>query len=127
MSACPRLLETFKQVGLKHVYCHNEVQRLELQGQQIITGILNHNAALLRVPADEFQKLLAPGKLTAQRLLINRMDPNHLKAYQLAMQDVNTKHSLWDFYHRCRLLQDHVSAMTDHSAYDEYRLLNVSD
>jgi dGTPase len=55
------------------------------------------------------------------------MDPNHLKAYQLAMQDVDDNHELWDFYHRCRLLQDHISAMTDHSAYDEYRLLNVSD
>ncbi len=126
-SEAHRLLKTFKQVGLKHVYCHNEVQRLELQGQQIITGILDHNASLLKLPTEEFQKLLSDGKLTTQRLLINRMDPNHLKAYQLAMQDVDANHSLWDFYHRCRLLQDHVSAMTDHSAYDEYRLLYVSD
>lgn len=125
-SEAHRLLKAFKQVGLKHVYCHNEVQRLELQGQQIITGILDHNASLLKLPAEEFRKLLTDGKLTTQRLLINRMDPNHLKAYQLAMQDVDANHSLWDFYHRCRLLQDHVSAMTDHSAYDEYRLLMVS-
>ena len=125
-SEAHRLLKTFKQVGLKHVYCHNEVQRLELQGQQIITGILDHNASLLKLSTEEFQKLLSDGKLTTQRLLINRMDPNHLKAYQLAMQDVDANHSLWDFYHRCRLLQDHVSAMTDHSAYDEYRLLMVS-
>ncbi len=126
-SQAHRLLKTFKQVGYDHVYCHNEVQKLELQGQQIISGILDHNAPLLSLAFDDFQALLKPGKLSAQRLLINRMDPNHLKAYQLAMQDVESNHELWDFYHRCRLLQDHISAMTDHSAYDEYRLLKVSD
>lgn len=126
-SEAHRLLKTFKHVGIHHVYCHNEVQRLELQGQQIISGILNHNAPLLNLSVDDFQSLLKPGKLSAQRLLINRMDPNHLKAYQLAMQEVDANHDLWDFYHRCRLLQDHISAMTDHSAYDEYRLLQVSD
>ena len=126
-SEAHRLLATFKQVGYQHVYCHHEVQRLELQGQQIITGILNHNTSLLKLPTDKFQQLLTTDKLTAPRLLINRMDPNHLKAYQLAMEEVESDHDLWDFYHRCRLLQDHISAMTDHSAYDEYRLLNVSD
>ncbi len=126
-SQAHRLLKTFKQVGYDHVYCHNEVQKLELQGQQIISGILNHNASLLVLPFDDFQRLLKPGKLSAHRLLINRIDSNHLKAYQLAMQEVDSDHDLWDFYHRCRLLQDHISAMTDHSAYDEYRLLYVSD
>ncbi len=125
-SEAHRLLKTFKQVGYKHVYCHNEVQRLELQGQQIITGILDHNACLLSMKSEAFKQLLSPGSMSTQRLLINRMDPNHLKAYQLAMQDVDSNQNLWDFYHRCRMLQDHVSAMTDHSAYDEYRLLSVS-
>lgn len=126
-SQAHKLLKAFKQVGYDHVYCHNEVQKLELQGQQIISGILAHNTALLSLSYDDFQALLRPGKLSGHRLLINRMDPNHLKAYQLATKDVKSDSKLWDFYYRCRLLQDHISAMTDHSAYDEYRLLSVSD
>ncbi|ENQ8996291.1 hypothetical protein, partial [Pseudomonas aeruginosa] len=31
----------------------------------------------------------------------------------------------WEFYHRCRMLQDFVSGMTDQHAQDEYRALSA--
>ena len=30
---------------------------------------------------------------------------------------------LWEYYYRCRLLQDYISGMTDLYAWDEYRRL----
>ena len=32
---------------------------------------------------------------------------------------------LWEFYYRCRMLQDFVSGMTDQLAQDEYRTLSA--
>lgn len=31
----------------------------------------------------------------------------------------------WEFYYRCRMLQDFVSGMTDQHAQDEYRALSA--
>ncbi|MER1899260.1 hypothetical protein, partial [Proteus mirabilis] len=32
-----------------------------------------------------------------------------------------------EFYYRTRLIQDYISGMTDHYAYEEYRKLMVCD
>lgn len=124
-SVAMRLVQTFKKIGYNHVFNHSEVQTLELQGYQIITGLLNLYAKVLELPESEMEMLLnGRSKRLYEQLLFNRIDPKVKKAYQKACER-ETKNL--EFYYRCRMIQDHISAMTDHSAYDEYRVLMVAE
>ena len=44
-----------------------------------------------------------------------------LKAHPQGSED----QALWEFYYRCRMLQDFVSGLTDQLAQDEYRTLSA--
>ncbi|MEZ5471756.1 MAG: dGTPase [Marinicella sp.] len=128
-SVAKTIVQTFKQVGYKHVFNHQEVQNLELQGHRIITGLLDINSALLTLSKNDFIQLSKGDNkgLGFQALLLNRFDKKIIKAYLKSIESIQCDSELWEFYYRCRLIQDHISAMTDHSALDEYRLLTVSD
>ncbi len=124
-SVAMRLVQTFKKIGFRHVFNHKEVQTLELQGHRIITGLLDIYAKVLRLPASEMPILIeGKSRRLYEQLLFNRLDPKIIKAYQKA---VVRNDSACEFYFRCRMIQDHISAMTDHSAYDEYRVLMVAE
>lgn len=130
-SVAHQIIQTFKQVGLKHVFNHQEVQDLELQGHRIITGLLDIYHRLLQLSMTEFFDLVAGRTkgMSYAALLLNRVDTKIIKAYSLSIApyEKDDEQQLWEFYYRCRLIQDHVSAMTDHSALDEYKLLTVSN
>ncbi len=124
-SVARSIVQTFKRIGYRHVFNHKEVQTLELQGHQIITGLLDIYAKVLKLKSTEMADLLAgKSKKLYEQLLFNRIDPKIIKAYQKA---VNTEKDELEFYYRCRMIQDHISAMTDHSAHDEYKTLMVAD
>lgn len=124
-SVARSIVQTFKSIGYKHVFNHKEVQTLELQGHQIITGLLDIYVKVLQLKPSEMPSLLA-GKsdFLYEQLLFNRIDPKIIKAYQKA---IKTEKGELEFYYRCRMIQDHISAMTDHSAHDEYKTLMVAD
>ncbi|MCX7555077.1 dGTPase [Marinicella sp. S1101] len=126
-SVAEKIVKTFKEVGFRYVFNHQEVQDLELQGHRIITGLLDIYGGLLKAPAENFQAL-ASGKsegMSYQTLLLNRIDKKIIKAY-LKSTEAMPGDAMREFYYRCRLLQDHISAMTDHSALDEYQLLTAA-
>ena len=125
-SVAMRLVQTFKDIGFKHVFNHKEVQTLELQGHRIITGLLDIYATLLQLSAGDLQALMAQQRTEwlYEQLLVNRIDPKIRKAYIHAVDEQGAQ---LEFYYRCRMLQDHISAMTDHSALDEYQLLTVAE
>ncbi|WP_223787924.1 dGTPase [Marinicella meishanensis] len=128
-SVAHQITQTFKQVGLRHVFNHQEVQDLELQGHRIITGLLDIYQRLLQLPKAQMQQLVG-GQikgLSYEALLLNRIDNKIIKAYHQSSEAHADEPALWEMYHRCRMIQDHVSAMTDHSAFDEYKLLTVAD
>lgn len=127
-SVAQQIVQTFKQVGFKHVFNHQEVQDLELQGHRIITGLLDIYSKLLVLTGQEFNDLTS-GKnkgLIYQSLLLNRVDKKILKAYSNQVENCKEDKEIWEYYYRCRLIQDHISAMTDHSALDEFKLLSVA-
>ncbi len=129
-SVAHRIIKTFKDVGFSHVFNHQEVQDLELQGHRIITGLLDIYHCLLKLSKEDFQNLshgTASG-MSYEALLLNRIDNKIVKSYHYSCltHQQEDDEVLWEFYYRCRLLQDHISAMTDHSALDEYKLLTVS-
>ncbi|WP_154223662.1 dGTPase [Marinicella rhabdoformis] len=124
-SVAMQIVQTFKGIGYNHVFNHKEVQTLELQGHQIITGLLDIYAKVLKLSGAKMSDLLSGNSdCLYEQLLFNRIDPKIRKAYQKAVKEQGGE---LEFYYRCRMIQDHISAMTDHSAHDEYKTLMVAD
>lgn len=117
------IIETFKQVAIKHIFSTDEVETKELQGYGIISGLLDAYAPLLNYSFEKFLAMVdgeERGGLIEARLY-KRLPKKHLKAYQEAINPLRT-HSdfkLFEFYYRCRLIQDCVSGMTDQFALEE--------
>lgn len=123
--------KTLKQVALKHVFSHKEVEKLELQGYRIINGLLDCYKPLLQLNSDDFKRALnGDSRLLIESRLVKKLSKKHLNSYQHAidaMQEEPDHFAAYEFYYRCRLIQDYISGMTDQFAYDEYRSLMVID
>ncbi|MEO3677872.1 dGTPase [Rheinheimera sp. FR7-31] len=119
------ITSSFKQVARQFVFNQPEVETLELQGFRIISGLLGSYLPLLQLSRADFTAVLNNTGYhfaVAQRLA-HRLPNKHLAAYQLAVEPVQQKDSALELYYRCRLLQDFISGMTDHFAFDEYQTL----
>ncbi|MCH8537753.1 MAG: dGTPase [Alkalimonas sp.] len=117
------ITSTFKQVARQFVFNQPEVETLELQGFRIIAGLLDSYQPLLLLPRADFSAVLNnQGYSFAQeQRLAHRLPNKHVAAYQQVVT-ADTEHHL-ELYYRCRLLQDFISGMTDHFAFDEYQAL----
>ncbi|SFD72986.1 dGTPase [Pseudoalteromonas denitrificans] len=118
-----------KNVAFKHVFCHTEVEELELQGYKITSGILNEYQRLLDLSAVDFQKIINKEHVfPVETRLLNRISSKFISVYKQTLDKLdNEQKSIYEFYYRCRLLQDFISGMTDQFAYDTYRTLTVAD
>ena len=122
------IVQTFKDVAMEHVFCHREVETLQLQGYRILQGLLDFYAPLLSVPGPVFHAL-TEGTCRSEphlQMLARRLPSHLLKAYHEALQaypEGAPDQPLWAFSYRCRILQAFVSGMTDQLAQDEYRTL----
>ena len=125
-----KLLNIFKTVGFEHIFNHETVENVELQGYRIITGLLDIYSPLLNMATDDFIELVKNGnhkKYPIETRLYHKLSAKHCVAYQQALAQLdNQQFNCWEFYYRCRLIQDYISGMTDHFAYDEYRKLMVT-
>mgnify|MGYP005838493169 CR=1 FL=1 len=119
------ITSTFKQVARRFVFNQPEVETLELQGFGIIGGLLDSYLPLLQLPAADFNAVLQNQAyhLPQQQRLAHRLPNKHLAAYQLALNGISADDTALELYYRCRLLQDFISGMTDHFAFDEYQIL----
>lgn len=123
-SAACAVVQTFKVVGAEHVFCHHEVDILQLQGLRILQGLLDAYGALLALDGAAFQALLQSEGRGDLRMLVRRLPTHLLSAYREALTELQGADApLWEFYHRTRLLLDFVSGLTDQLAQDEYRVL----
>lgn len=124
------IVQTFKDVAMERVFCHREVETLHLQGYRILQGLLDCYAPLLRVEPSVFHAL-TEGRCSGEphlQMLARRLPSQLVKAYHEALRahaEPAADQPLWEYYYRCRLLQDLVSGMTDQLAQDEYRTLSA--
>lgn len=124
------IVQTFKDVAMEWVFCHREVDTLQLQGYRILQGLLGFYAPLLQVDPARFSAL-TEGICRAEpqlQMLARRLPSQLVKAYHEALKGIpgeSPDGGLWEFYHRCRMLQDFISGMTDQHAQDEYRALSA--
>ena len=116
---------SFKQVARQFVFNQPEVETLEIQGFGIIGGLLQSYKPLLLLSKAEFSAALQDNaySLAQQQRLVHRLPNKHVAAYQLAVAKIADDDSALELYYRCRLLQDFISGMTDHFAFDEYQTL----
>lgn len=128
-SAFSRLLEIYKRVARRHVFSHPDVEQLELQGYHVISGLLDIYVPLLNLPLNDFQAMVQEGELRRLPIasrLYHKLSSKHRQAYINAVRGLDSAaldFPVWEYYYRCRLIQDYVSGMTDLYAWDEYRRL----
>ncbi len=120
------VVQTFKTVGARHVYCHREVETLHLRGLRILQGLLDGYGALLGLSGEDFAAVLDGKGRADLRMLARRLPTHLLAAYRVAVAGhAGGDAALWEFYHRARLLLDFVSGLTDQLAEDEHRVLTA--
>ncbi|WP_127957136.1 dGTPase [Serratia microhaemolytica] len=133
-SSAYRLLKVFKNVAVKYVFNHPEVEQLELQGYRVISGLLDIYSPLLAMPLADFHQLVQNDSHHAfpiETRLYHKLPTKHRLAYIEAIEAL--KHLseqqvvIREYYFRARLLQDYISGMTDLYAYDEYRRLMAAE
>ena len=128
-SSFSQLLELYKNVAVRHVFSHPDVEQLELQGYRVISGLLEIYGPLLQLTVDEFCELAENERvrrLPIESRLYQKLSTRHRLAYIEAVSKIDRHSSQWpvmEYYYRCRLIQDYISGMTDLYAWDEYRKL----
>ncbi|CCN81893.1 Deoxyguanosinetriphosphate triphosphohydrolase [Vibrio nigripulchritudo SFn27] len=131
------IIETMKNVAAKYAFSHKEVEARELQGYQIIKGLLDTYSPILSLTYEQFERVRNGDKkapLYASRLY-KKLPKKHVYAYEKAIQSSSYIEKLphkadsksWEFYFRVRLIQDYISGMTDQFAFDEYRAFSIID
>ncbi|MBD2812340.1 dGTPase [Xenorhabdus sp. Vera] len=128
-----RLLKTLKNVTRKRVFNHPEVEELELQGYRIINGLLDVYSPLLELSRQDFIELNQNNfhkKYFIETRLLHKLSAKHRLAYSESVEGIvatdETEKDILEFYYRARLIQDYISGMTDHYAYEEYRKFMVT-
>lgn len=124
-----QLLGLYKNVAVKHVFSHPDVEQLELQGYRVISGLLEIYAPLLKLSTADFSELVEKERLRhlpIESRLFHKLSTRHRLAYVEAVNKTPrdaAEYSVMEYYYRCRLIQDYISGMTDLYAWDEYRRL----
>ena len=128
-SSFSQLLELYKNVAIKHVFSHPDVEQLELQGYRVISGLLEIYQPLLRMSLVDFRELVEKERVKRfpiESRLFQKLSTRHRLAYVEAVSKLSPEapeYPTLEYYYRSRLIQDYISGMTDLYAWDEYRRL----
>ncbi|HGN9371234.1 TPA: dGTPase [Citrobacter pasteurii] len=128
-SSFSQLLGVYKNVAVKHVFSHPDVEQLELQGYRVISGLLEIYQPLLKMSLSDFSGLVEHERLKQfpiESRLFQKLSTRHRLAYVEAVSKIlpgSAEFPVMEYYYRCRLIQDYISGMTDLYAWDEYRRL----
>lgn len=127
--------ETLKKVAVSKVFSAREVERLELKGLAVISGLLDIYTPLLELAFDEFKVLSQKGFLKPapiQTRLFHDLSSKHKRTYADSVKALFEKNEIsqddekLELYYRSRLIIDYISGMTDRFALDEYRELTAT-
>ena len=124
-----KVLEIIKKVSRNYLYTSVKAEGIELTGYAVITGILKRYESLLKISAEEFEKMVNH-ELTEDRdyekRLFNRLGSRYVKAYQYALVNLNKnsdEYIAYELWLRIHLIVDHISGMTDEFALESYQML----
>jgi dGTPase len=120
ISKAEKLRATMKNFSFTHGYTHKSVLALELEGFNTIHGLMGMLWFSIDIMAgkslDEQKK-----QLPFARYVYSRISENYRRIFDSS--EKTKKFPLW--YHKCQLLTDMVSGMTDSYALNFYKELRV--
>lgn len=118
-----KLLECFKIFARKFIYTEPEVQRLEIAGNKVVWGLLEHFGALLKLPQEDFKYFYEKHENIKNKgfdmewRIYNQLSKRMLEAYKHSLN----KSSEDEWVLRCRFIVDYISGMTDQTALQFYQ------
>jgi dGTPase len=110
------------------------VERLELKGHAIISGLLNIYTPLLELTFSQFKELSLNNVLKSHQVetrLYHGLSNKQKRIYNdstkalFEAKNVSEQDQLLELYFRTRLLIDYISGMTDRYALEEFRSLSA--
>lgn len=124
-----KVLKTIKTVSRKKIYISLEAENIEITGYAVITGILEKFSCILRMPEENFHKLVYQESISGyeyEKRLFNRIGDRYIAAYKSALEKIertDEKFLIKEWWLRIHLIVDHVSGMTDEYALETYQML----
>lgn len=121
LSGGETLRKLLKQFALKHAYKHKSVLELELQGYNVITGLMDIFWAAI---VDREDTLVSDSARRSPftRYVYGRISENYRRVYENPTPEVQ---SLPMRYRDCLLLTDMISGMTDSYALNLFKELSA--
>jgi len=126
------VLNLAKDFARAKIYNTESIRSLELTGFKAISGILDHFRPLLELSRNDFDQLLDGSSnttngqsLRVEAHLMCLFPRKHVRVYREAVAVIGSqyKERAREWFHRCHLLTDCVSGMTDGFALETYQQL----
>lgn len=118
-----RMLDSFKIFASDHIFSSQEVIDLELSCHAILTGLLDEFFVLIKLPSEEFTKILDKkvnkSDYPLEKRLLAILPKQQLQVYK----DLVTEYSKLEILYRVQLIIDYVSGMTDSHAQKVFHIL----
>ncbi|MCS3833566.1 dGTPase [Aeromonas veronii] len=127
--------ETLRLVAINNVFNSKEVEKLELKGYSVISGLLDLYTPLIKLSFEDIKLLTQNNHLKSHPIetrLFHNLSEKYRTTYSLSTKDifeiteVTSNQKLYEHYYRVRLIIDYISGMTDHFALKEYQDLSAS-
>ncbi|WFO51560.1 dGTPase [Aeromonas veronii] len=128
MSSVGKIQKALKDFTSRYIFTSEEAEKIELSGYSVIYGLMDNFAPLLKMSEDKFQllingdnKKIRKNKLFVHSRLFNLLPSKHIDEYKRTTPDDAGK--IVEFNHRCHLIVDYISGMTDGFSVELYQLL----
>lgn len=119
-----RVLKCFKKFARQYIYTQQEVERIEIAGEKIVEGLLDHYGRLLNMKRDDFLYFVQKGDnkkrngLDTEWRIFNQMSKRMLSVYDT----ITDKKSIdREWVSRAHFIVDYISGLTDNYALESYQ------
>ncbi len=116
-----KLRKTLKDFSYKHAYTHRSVLKVELEGYNVIRGLMDLFWASIVDRRDQ-EKAASDRLHPFSRFVYGRISENYRRIFENPIEEVA---KLPMRYRECQLLTDMLSGMTDSFAIDLYKELSA--
>lgn len=127
-SSVGKIQKTLKEFTSKYIFTSEEAEKIELGGYSVIYGLIDRFAPLIKMAREDFNiliggenKKIRQKKLFVHSRLFNLLPSKHIDEYKRATSGEVCKAA--EFNHRCHLIVDYISGMTDGFSVELYQLL----
>ena len=128
-----QILAILRNYCRDHVYCHPDVEKIEIAGYGAIYGLLDSFSCLLSANIDRFDAALKYKKVDNKKVpiiiekkLLSLFPKNYIKTYQEDLEKLNKndeEYYLKEWNLRAHLVVDFLSGMTDDYSVKIYQIL----